>query len=73
MDDQLRYDLHRFQYNLELIAKVLDLSSHHVRAAYGRAPLFQNHPEMKDKFLDVMDALNHLIESCQELNSSSEQ
>jgi len=72
MDDQLRYDLHRFQYNLELIAKVLDLSSHHVRSAFGRAPLFQHHSDLKNKFGDVVDTLNHLIQACQDINSASE-
>jgi len=70
MDDQQKADLVKFIHNLELIAKALDLSSHQVRSAFGRQPLFHAKPDLKDKFLDVVDTLNHLLESCKEINPS---
>jgi len=64
MDEQQKADLAKFQGNLELLAKALDLSSHPVRSAFGRQPVFAAMPDLKGKFLDVMDALNHLIQAC---------
>jgi hypothetical protein len=67
MDDQHVKDLEKFRTNLELIAKVLDLSSHSVRSAFGRQALFAARPELRDQFKDVMDTLNHLLSSCNNL------
>ena len=64
MDEQQNLDLAKFLSNLELIAKMLDISSHPVRSAFGRQSVFAAKPELKDQFLDVMSTLNHLIESC---------
>lgn len=67
MDELQARDLNKFQGNLELIAKTLDLASHPVRSAFGRQPLFNAHPELKEQFKDVMETLNHLMESCRNL------
>jgi len=67
MDEQQKADLVKFQGNLELIAKTLDLSSHSVRSAFGRTAVFASNPDIKEQFLDVMETLNHLISSCKSL------
>jgi len=67
MDELQSQDLAKFQNNLELIAKTLDLASHPVRSAFGRQSLFAARPELRDQFKDVLDTLNHLLESCRNL------
>lgn len=69
MDEQQKSDLSKFQANLELVAKVLDLTSHPVRSAFARQAVFAAKPELKDKFMEVMDTLNHLIEACRKTSS----
>lgn len=72
MDQEQKNDLSAFLTNLELIAQVLDLSSHKVRHAFGRSPVFQVHPDLQNKLLDVFDTLNHLMESCREIKKNAE-
>ena len=69
MDEMQRNDLSKFQANLELIARVLDLASHPVRSAFSRQSVFAARPELKDKFMEVMDSVNHLIEACRNISN----
>lgn len=72
MDNEQKNDLKSFISNLELIAQTLDLSSHKIRHAFGRAPVAQVLPDANNKLLDVFDTMNHLMEYCREALKNSD-